>query len=130
MKKTHIALIIVIAISIGAIISATGDFSTYVGFTQAGEQPGTKYTVIGQLDTAEAMNFNAKTSTFSFVAIDKDGNSSKVHYGQPKPQDFERSEEITMKGYATDSVFIAEEILMKCPSKYNETNQLEGYQTY
>lgn len=130
MKKTHIAMIVVIAVSIGAIISATGDFSTYVGFTQANEQPGTKYTVIGELDTNQVMSFDAGSSTFSFVAVDKDGKSSRVHYHQPKPQDFERSEEITMKGYATDSVFVAEEILMKCPSKYNETNKLEGYETY
>lgn len=130
MKKTHIAIIVFIAIAIGAIISATGDFSTYVGFKEANNQPGTKYTVIGQLDTTQAMNFDAMTSTFSFFAVDKDGKSSKVFYNQPKPQDFERSEEITMKGYAKDSVFIAEEILMKCPSKYNETNTPEGYQTY
>ncbi len=130
MKKTHIAIIIVIAVSIGAIISATGDFSTYVGFTQANEQPGTKYTVIGELDTNQAMNFDPLSSTFSFVAVDKDGKSSRVLYNQPKPQDFERSEEITMKGYAKDDVFVAEEILMKCPSKYNETNKLEGYETY
>jgi cytochrome c-type biogenesis protein CcmE len=49
-----------------------------------------------------------------------------VYYNQPKPQDFERSEEITMKGYATDTAFIAEEILMKCPSKYNEQNKMAG----
>tara|TARA_R110002072_G_scaffold293887_1_gene463559 strand:+ start:357 stop:749 length:393 start_codon:yes stop_codon:yes gene_type:complete len=130
MKKTHIALIILIAISIGAIISATGDFSTYVGFHEANEQPGTKYTVIGQLDTTKSMNYDPLSSTFSFVAVDKDGNSSRVHFHEPKPQDFERSEEITMKGYAKDSVFVAEEILMKCPSKYNENNQLGDYETY
>ena len=49
-----------------------------------------------------------------------------MYYNQPKPQDFERSEEITMRGYATDSAFIAKEILMKCPSKYNEQNEMAG----
>ena len=44
----------------------------------------------------------------------------KVFYYDSKPQDFERSEKITMTGYASDSGFIAETILMKCPSKYNE----------
>jgi len=50
-------------------------------------------------------------------------------YREPKPQDFERSEEITMKGHATDSAFVAREILMKCPSKYNDQQQMAG-QTY
>jgi cytochrome c-type biogenesis protein CcmE len=31
-----------------------------------------------------------------------------------------------MKGFATDTAFIAQEILMKCPSKYNEQNQMAG----
>ena len=37
-----------------------------------------------------------------------------------KPTDFERSEEITLTGHATDSAFIATDILMKCPSKYTD----------
>jgi cytochrome c-type biogenesis protein CcmE len=32
--------------------------------------------------------------------------------------DFERSEEITITGHSTSDYFVAEEILMKCPSKY------------
>lgn len=130
MKRTHIAIIIIIAVAIGAIVSATGSFSTYVGFDEAAEQKGTKYTVIGYLDTNEAMTFDSRSSIFSFGAIDKEGVMNRVVYNQPKPQDFERSEEITMKGYATDTGFVAEQILMKCPSKYNENNGLEGYQTY
>ena len=130
MKRTHIAIIVVIAIAIGAIIASINDASTYVGFNEAQSTPGTKYTVIGELDLNAPMNFDARKQTFVFHAIDKDGKSSKVVYNQPKPQDFERSEEITMKGYATDSAFVAEEILMKCPSKYNEQNELAGNGVY
>lgn len=130
MKRTHIAIIVTIAVAVGAILVTISDASTYVGFTEANAHPGTKYTVIGQLDTSASMKFDARSSIFSFFATDKDGKNQKVIYHQPKPQDFERSEEITMKGYANDSVFVADEILMKCPSKYNESNKLEGYQTY
>ena len=130
MKKTHIAIIITIAVAIGAIIVTINDSSTYVGFAQAGENPGTKYTVIGYLDKEAEMNYDARKNSFVFTAVDKNGEKSKVFYNQPKPQDFERSEEITMKGFATDSNFVASEILMKCPSKYNEQNEVEGYETY
>ncbi len=130
MKKTHIAIIIFIAIAIGAIMVTINDASTYVGFNQALEQKGTKYTVIGYLDTDAPMDYDARANRFTFTAIDKEGEKQKVFYNQPKPQDFERSEEITMKGFATDSAFVAEEILMKCPSKYNEQNELAGYDTY
>lgn len=130
MKRSHIAIIIVIAVAIGAIIATINDASTYVGFAQADENLGTKYTVIGYLNKEAAMDYDARSQKFQFTALDKEGISKRVVYSQPKPQDFERSEEITMKGYATDTAFIAEEILMKCPSKYNEQNEMAGYETY
>lgn len=130
MKRSHIAIIVVIAVAIGAIMASINDASTYVGFSDAQDTPGTSYTVIGQLDKEAPMDYNARNQVFKFQAIDKEGNRSLVVYNQPKPQDFERSEEITMKGFATDTAFIAEEILMKCPSKYNEQNEMAGYETY
>ena len=130
MKRSHIAIIVVIAVAIGAIMVTINDASTYVGFAKADETPGTKYTVIGYLDKEAPMNYDARANKFEFTAIDKEGKKRTVLYSQPKPQDFERSEEITMKGYSTDSAFVAEEILMKCPSKYNEQNEMAGYGTY
>jgi cytochrome c-type biogenesis protein CcmE len=130
MKRSHIAIIVVIAVAIGAIMVTINDASTYVGFAKADAARGTKYTVIGYLDKDAPMDYDARAQTFEFTAIDKEGLRRKVVYNQPKPQDFERSEEITMKGYATEDTFVAEEILMKCPSKYNEQNEMAGYQTY
>jgi len=130
MKRTHIAIIVFIAVAIGAIMVTINDASTYVGFTRASENLGTKYTVIGYLDKDAPMDYDARANRFNFTAIDKEGNKQKVFYNQPKPQDFERSEEITMKGFATDSAFVASEILMKCPSKYNEQNEIAGDNTY
>lgn len=125
MKKSNIILLILIAVSIGAVIATISDSSTYVSFEKAEKSPGKVYTVIGQLDRDKPMNFDARAGVFSFYAIDKEGTSRKVLYFKPKPTDFERSEDITMKGFATDTAFIADDILLKCPSKYNEQNKLE-----
>ena len=125
MKKTHIILIVIIAVAIGAIIATINDASTYVSFVSAEKHPGKEFTVIGHLNTDQAMDYNPKRNIFRFVATDKEGNERAVIYNKPKPQDFERSEEITMKGFATDTAFVANEILMKCPSKYNEMNEIE-----
>lgn len=126
MKKTHIVLIIIIAVLIGALLTMFKDAGTYASFELAERNAGDQFTVIGYLDRDSEMTFDARKTLFSFTAIDKTGKKTKVYYNQPKPQDFERSEEITMKGFATDTAFIAEEILMKCPSKYNEQNQVAG----
>ncbi len=101
MKRTHIAIIFVIIVAIGAIMATINDASTYVGFARAAENPGTTYTVIGYLDKDAPMDYNARNQRFAFTAIDKEGQKRQVIYGEPKPQDFERSEEITMKGFAT-----------------------------
>ncbi|MEL0108927.1 MAG: cytochrome c maturation protein CcmE, partial [Cryomorphaceae bacterium] len=124
MKNSQIAIIIAIAVLIGYTLVRLGNSSTYSSFSDATALNGEKTTVIGYLDLEESMDFNPKTVQFAFTARDKKGNSSRVIYNQPKPQDFERSEEITMTGYATDSAFIATDILMKCPSKYNEQNEV------
>ncbi len=126
MKNTHIVLIVFAAVLIGAIMWTYADASTYANFKLADENPGQTFTVVGYLDKEADMDFDPHTTTFAFTAIDKDGGKKKVLYNQPKPTDFERSEEITMKGLSKDSVFIATEILMKCPSKYNEQNQVAG----
>ncbi|MFN4298639.1 MAG: cytochrome c maturation protein CcmE [Thermaurantimonas sp.] len=129
MKKSYIVLLIVIAIAIGAVMATLSDASTYVNFAKAEQNPGKVYTVIGQLDREKPMDFDARAGVFSFYAVDKEGNSRKVLYFKPKPTDFERSEDITMKGYSTDSAFVADEILLKCPSKYNEQNKLKEGKT-
>jgi len=130
MKNSQIAIIIAIAILIGYSLVRLGNSSTYSSFEDAIALNGQKTTVIGFLDLEGSMDFNPKTVQFSFTSKDKKGNISKVIYNQPKPQDFERSEEITMTGYATDSAFIATEILMKCPSKYNEQNEVDSDKIY
>jgi cytochrome c-type biogenesis protein CcmE len=44
----------------------------------------------------------------------------KVVYRNPKPADFERSEQIVIIGNVQKDIFVADKILMKCPSKYTE----------
>ena len=46
---------------------------------------------------------------------------------EPMPPDFLRSEQVVVVGKYTDDVFVADQILMKCPSKYQEESvQVEG----
>ena len=124
MKRNHIIALVLIAVAVGAILSTLGDASTYVSFAQAEKDPGSTYTVIGTLDTSRSMQYDARSNLFTFYALDNEGMMRKVYYPQPKPQDFERAEEVTMKGYARDGEFYAEEILMKCPSKYNGNQEV------
>ena len=128
MKNSQIAIIIAIAVLIGYTLVKLGNSSTYSDFNSAVEKMGETTTVIGYLNLEKELAFDPQTITLSFYATDKNGNERQVLYNQPKPQDFERSEEITMTGYATENAFVATEILMKCPSKYNEQNEVDSEQ--
>ena len=118
MKRSHIVVLVVIACLIGALMVTLLDASEYATFALAQKQKPEKVTVVGTLDLDQPISFDPKTSMLQFTAVDRSGGRSVVLYNQPKPTDFERSEEITMTGHASDSLFIATEILMKCPSKY------------
>lgn len=126
MKKIHIVVIVIIAVSVGVIISTIADSSTYTGFHLAKENPGNEFQVVGVLDTSQAMSYNPEVSPyFSFYLVDKDGKGELVKFKGSKPQDFERSDQVVITGQYINDEFIASKILMKCPSKYNDGKDLE-----
>ena len=125
MKKTHIIGIIVIALAIGAIVSTINDASIYVTFAKAKMNPNMEFTVIGELNKDKDITYDPEVDAnlFSFYVIDKEGNEEKITFHGTKPQDFERSEQITLQGKMVDNSFICTKILMKCPSKYNDGSE-------
>jgi cytochrome c-type biogenesis protein CcmE len=122
MKKTHIILLGVLAISIGVIVAMTGDYTTYGSFALSKANPTTTLNVVGHLNKDKEIIYEPEKNAnyFEFTMNDKDGNPQIVYYRGAKPQDFERSEQLVVKGKMDGSKFHAAEILMKCPSKYND----------
>jgi len=125
MKKTEIVLILLVAVIIGVIMSLTFNASTYITFAVAEKRMGKEFTVIGELNKEKEIHFEPRLNLLTFYAADSLNNERKVYYHDSKPQDFERSEKITMTGFATDTGFVARTILMKCPSKYNEQQHID-----
>lgn len=122
MKKGHIIAIVIIAVAIGMIISTFLDSSTYATFDEAMEQPGKEFHVSGTLNLNKDMVYNPEQNAnlFSFYLIDSEGLEKKVMFNGSKPQDFERSESVVITGKMKGDAFVADKILMKCPSKYND----------
>lgn len=131
MKKSHIVIIIVIAVAIGIIITTAGDASTYVNFTQAHEMSltGNKQHihVVGQLKKdAEGhvvgIREGADKVSFSFILVDDAGKEQLVDFNEPMPADLLRSEKVVVIGSYDGEDFKASKIILKCPSKYQEQN--------
>ena len=131
MKKSHIIAIVVIAISAAIIISSTGDAGTYVTFDEAKNMTergkGSDIHVVGQLlKDGEGHIVGVKSAadkmSFTFIMVDENQQEQLVYYNEPMPPDFMRSEQVVViGGYKDNEVFVADKILMKCPSKYQET---------
>ena len=122
MKKTHIILIVIIAVAIAAIVGSISDSSTYTDFDEAFSNVGEEYHVVCKLNRDKPTTYNPKENAdkFSFYMLDNNGIERQVDLMKSKPQDFERSEQIVLIGKAVDDKFMARDILMKCPSKYED----------
>jgi len=125
MKKLHILGIIVIAVAIGVIFVSLKNTSTYADFTEAISNPDKEFHVVGKLDKAMPQVYDPKINPdeFLFSMIDNKGVIKQVVLHKSKPQDFEKSEQIVLIGKMKGNSFHANDILMKCPSKYNDAKQ-------
>lgn len=131
MKKTHIIGIAIIAIAIAIIMSTAGDASSYVSFKEAkelaSEGNNNAVHVVGRLkkdpnNHIVGMQYNPlqDPNYFTFTLVDTNRIEQQVVYFKPKPQDFERSEQVVIIGKMNQDKFVADKILLKCPSKYVE----------
>ncbi|WP_258102702.1 cytochrome c maturation protein CcmE [Marinoscillum sp. MHG1-6] len=129
MKKTHIIGILVIAVAIIVIISTAGDASAYVTFKEAKEMYDhgnkNKIHVVGTLKKAEngdilGIQTSPDMLSFKFTMLDENNFEQEVFHPNPMPTDFLRSEQVVVVGSYENGKFIADKILLKCPSKYQE----------
>ncbi|MFH6985200.1 cytochrome c maturation protein CcmE [Marinoscillum sp. 108] len=129
MKKSHIFGIIIIAIAIVVIMTTAGDASAYVTFEDAKalaeKGNNNKIHVVGKLKkTSEGEVVGIESSpdmlSFKFEMLDENNVSQVVYYPNPMPTDFLRSEQVVVVGAYQNGNFVADKILLKCPSKYQE----------
>ena len=129
MKNTHIIGIVLIALAVMIIIITAGDASTYVTFTEAKKMSengnNKKIHVVGQLTkdmTGRVTGINPSQDmlSVSFRMTDNEGKEQQVYYNEPMPPDLIKSEQVVVIGSFQEDVFIADKILLKCPSKYQE----------
>ncbi len=122
MKKTHIIALVLVAVMIGVLVTLLGDFSRYETFESNYARKGKEINVVGELNKVKGVTYEPtkNPNIFSMYIIDAKGVEKKVIVKKAKPRDIERSEKIVVIGKMHDDTFIADDILMKCPSKYQE----------
>lgn len=117
-----------ILISILAIVGFTSllmwnfgnSISAYVDFETAERMSNTVH-VVGSWDKSQPAAFSSSTKSFSFYMTDEQGTTKRVVYAKPKPNNFDQAERLVVIGEFKHDVFYANDMLMKCPSKYNDS---------
>lgn len=95
MKRTHIIILVFIAIGVGVLIYKLGtEFSRYETFGSAYAKAGKEINVVGELVRDQELYYDPHKDAnyFSFYLKDDSGEARKVVYRGTKPRDFERSE--------------------------------------
>ncbi|MEP1094984.1 MAG: cytochrome c maturation protein CcmE [Cyclobacteriaceae bacterium] len=135
MKTKYIASIVVIAIAIVIIMTMAGDASSYVTFGEAKELSANGFKksihVVGELPRSSGgeivgIEESPDKLSFKFQMVDENGFTQQVFHANPIPTDFAKSEQVVIIGAYNGENFIAEKILLKCPSKYQEEPDLNA----
>lgn len=122
MKRTHIVLLVAIALAIGALLMLSADFSTYDTIDSARQKQGKFVHLIAKLDKTTPLEYDPANNPnyLAFMAVDSLGGRTKVVYHNTKPAELENSERVVLKGKMQGDVFECQDILLKCPSKYKD----------
>ncbi len=64
-----------------------------------------------------------KMGTLCFNLTDNNGDALKIRYKGIKPANFDSAQKAVVRGKYTDGVLVADQLLLKCPSKYRGNQQ-------
>ena len=96
----------------------------YMDFAEA-EATGSRAHVVGEWVQRDQAHYDPTSNLFTFYMQDDKGEVRPVRYANIKPASFDDAEKLVVEGHLEGEVFVAEHILMKCPSKYNDERALQ-----
>jgi cytochrome c-type biogenesis protein CcmE len=117
----NIKIILAVAVIFAAVVFGAMSFvETNVEYTDFRDAETTlkKVQVKGTWVHDRETKFDTEKSTFTFYMVDDFGRVEHVVFDGAKPNNFEIADAIVVKGRFHDGTFYAEDILTKCPSKY------------
>ncbi len=123
MKKRYvIAFLAGLVFLIIAVFAMNLNKVEYANFDEA--KINNKYLQIIGKPVKDSLPQSTNSLEFIFYLTDKKGKTELVKYYGPKPMNFDLAEYVVIKGKYENNIFLAKEILTKCPSKYE--NQIEN----
>jgi cytochrome c-type biogenesis protein CcmE len=117
MKTKYIIGVLVVAgaVVLGA-LSFQGTVTPYVDFNEA-RASGRRCQVMGDI-VHESTTYSSESKQLLFTIVDESGDPLEVSYAGIMPGNFEQATQVVAKGTYAGHRFAADELLVKCPSKY------------
>lgn len=117
----NLKVVVASIIIVGALIFGASTFMEsnieYMDFEKA-MTVNKKVQVKGKWVKEKESNFDASKSQFTFYMVDDNNQEVKVVLDGAKPNNFDLATEVVAKGRFKEGYFHANELLTKCPSKY------------
>ena len=129
MKTPHlIAFGVIFACMIVMLFSFSGAINQHVTVAQAASHPNETLQVPGNI-VKETVFYDRMTGQLKFDIVGVDPKSRQpdpsqrmsVVYHQPKPENFDTATSVEAIGQYKNGLFEAKTLLVKCPSKYNDS---------
>jgi cytochrome c-type biogenesis protein CcmE len=114
--KYIIGIAIIVIFAVFGAMSFKKTLTPYVSFEEA-KRTGANVQVIGKIAFSE-VEYDLDSHQLRFPIMDETGQRMVVTYGGPKPANFEQAEEVVVIGRHANESFNADQLLVKCPSKY------------
>lgn len=122
--KTIVGIVLLVGFTSMLLFSFGEQVGGYMTFDEA-EESSSQAHVVGTWVEDAPLEYDRNKNLFTFHMKDEAGVMREVHYYNPKPPNFEDAEKVVVEGHPQEEIFVAEHILVKCPSKYNETRGFE-----
>ena len=120
-----VGAVLVVAFLAYGTTSFKSNLTPYVSFEEAARS-GKKVQVAGGL-VESSTEYLDESEELRFAMVDEEGHTLTVHYDGVKPGNFEEAVQIVAVGTYQQGVFEAEQLLVKCPSKYQGLEEAEEY---
>lgn len=124
MKLNTVILLVLLLAGLAFTVTAfIQNTSPYVKVSQLAQRAENVHVALKPLK--ETIQFDMRSMTLTFEGEDETGKL-KVVYPKGKPNNFEMATQVVVIGSYRDGVFYAEDMLVKCPSKYQGTETAQG----
>ncbi len=114
--KLILAAVIIVAVAAWGFSSFTSSMTSYVDFSEA-QKRGTRVQVMGSIDHDKVV-YDENAQLLRFPITDEKGVTMTVNYTGTMPGNFGQATHAVCIGKFQGGEFITDQMLIKCPSKY------------